>query len=428
MSDVPPPSLLITPDKRRRLQQRYEEAMRLAAWPKCDRAAVHEILAECVRDDPGSALYLDALLANLRQWQPKPEGSWLSSWFGRAKGNASSRAHPGSPHSLLSNAPSLLRDRFGDVTVLCQLAEAAAECDLDDIELRYLTEARRIAPDDAITLRQLARCLTRQGRFEEAIEPWHLLLELNADTDADAEATTAVADLKPSARAAEVLGDTAPPATDSLLSTARQLLTAGRFAAAEQCLARAQQASGGDLAILAEREDLRLAHSQLRLIVARRRAESDLHPKAQLLVGRMEQEHNRLEIDIFHLRSERHPHDQRLKLELARRLKRAGNYSGAIQRLEEALADAALASEVNLELGECWQHLRQFGKALAYYRQAAECSSAGDHRPTLLAALYRIGVLAAAMNEPAEAKAALTRLLAIEPGYKDARERLDKLP
>jgi hypothetical protein len=32
------------------------------------------------------------------------------------------------------------------------------------------------------------------------------------------------------------------------------------------------------------------------------------------------------------------------------------------------------------------------------------------------------------MNEPAEAQAALTRLVSIEPDYKDARERLDKLP
>lgn len=426
MSDVPPASLLITPDKRRRLQQRYEEAMRLSARQLTDHVAMHEILAECVRDDPANTLYLDALLTNLRKWEPRPERSWLSGWFGGAKTTAVSDAVPGMQHSVLSSAPTLLRDRFGDVTLLRQLAAAADACDLDDIELRYLTEARQIAPDDATTLRQLARCLTRQGRFEEAIEPWHLVLEL----DADAEATTAVVDLEPAAHAAKVLSDAAPPATDSLLSTARQLAAEGCFAAAEQCLARAQQASGGDLAILAEREDLRLAHSELRLTVARQRAQSDSHPKAQSLVGRMEQEHNRLEIDIFHLRSERHPHDQRLKLELARRLKRAGNYSGAIQRLEEALADPLLAAEAHLELGECWQHLRQFGKALGYYRQAAELAGnvSGGSRPPLANALYRIGILAAAMNEPAEARVALMRLVAIDPDYKDARERLGKLP
>jgi tetratricopeptide (TPR) repeat protein len=423
MSESPPPSLLVTPDARRRLQQRYEEAMRLGAQPSCDRAAVHAILAECVRDDPGSTLYLDALLTNLRLWSPRPRASWFSGWRRRKREHRSESA-PGTPHSVLTTAPDLLHNRFGETTILLQLAHAAADCDLDDIELRYLMEARWFAPDDVTTLRQLARCLTRQGRLEEAIELWHLVLEL----DADAEATTAAADLEPAARAAAILSDASPPATDALLSTARQLAAEGRFAAAEQCLARALQASGSDLSILAEREEFRLAHSQLRLTVARKRAQSDSHLKAQSLVGRMEQEHNRLEIDIFHLRSERHPDDQRLKLELAIRLKRAGNYSGAIQRLEEAQADPTLGAAVNLELGECWQHLRQFGRALEYFRHAAERASDVDPRTTLLTALYRIGVLAAAMNEPADARGALTRLVAIEPAYKDARERLDKLP
>jgi tetratricopeptide (TPR) repeat protein len=370
-----------------------------------------------VRSDPGSTLYLDALLANLRRWKPKAKRSWLTGWLGGAN-----EIRPGA----MNTAPEQLRERLGDVALLRELAAAAADAELDDIELRYLTEARRLEPDDVATLRQLARCLTRQGRFEEAGQPWQAVLAL----DSDAEAAKAVEDLQPAARAAEVSDTAVPTSAELLLKSARAFAAAGQFAAAEQFLAMAQQASGGDLAILAEREDLRLAHSQLRLSVARRRAESDPHPKAQSLVGRMEQEHNRLEIDILHIRSERHPHDQRLKLELARRLKRAGNYSGAIQRLEESLADTSLAAEGNLELGECWQHLRQFGKALGYYRRAVELADAfsGGSRLPLTTALYRIGVLAAAMNEPAEAQAALTRLVSIEPDYKDARERLDKLP
>lgn len=407
--------------------------MRLAARASCDRAAVHAILAECLREDPGNTLYLDALLTNLWKWEPKAGRSWLSGWFGGAKETVDAAANLdsvpstqdsvlGTEHQALREAPDRLVRRWHDPQFYVQLAAAAGRCDLDEIELRYLTEAQRIAPEDASVRRQLARCLTRQGRFEEAIEHWQKL----AKHDSDPEATQAASNLTPTALAAKLLDDSSLPSAESLLATARSLATEGRFAAAEQCFSRAQQASGGDLAILAEREDLRLAHSQLRLAVARRRAESDPHPKAQSLVGRMEQEHNRLEIDIFHLRSERHPHDKQLKLELARRLKRAGNYSGAIQRLEEALADPSLAAVANLELGECWQHLRQFAKALGYYRQAAQIDEA--NQSTQLTALYRIGVLAAAMNEAGDAKSALTRLVAIKPNYKDARERLDKLP
>ena len=166
-------------------------------------------------------------------------------------------------------------------------------------------------------------------------------------------------------------------------------------------------------------------------------------------MARLESEYNRLEIDILNLRCERLPGDLRQRVELARRLKKAGNYSGAIQRLDEARRDPALAAEVLLELGECWQHLRQYAKALDLYRQAVGAAEGlipheeanpspptplpqgergVEQQPTLVAALYRIGVLASAMNQPAEARAAFVRLTEIDPAYKDARERLDKLP
>jgi tetratricopeptide (TPR) repeat protein len=443
-----PDSLLITSDTRRRLQQRYEEAVGLASQPPASHARVHELLAECLRTDPGNSLYLDGLLANMRRWGPKRSG-WLVRWFvwmtPRRRANDSQTAR-----EQLSAAPDLLRHRGHDPVVLRMLARAAGDLDFDEVELRYLQEARRVMPDDVQTLRQLARTLTRQGHFEEAVGPWFAVLALAPD----AEATQAAEDLKRAVHASDV---SLPPGdgntrvageVESSLQMAESLRSQGRLAAADHHLTEAQQAAGGDLRILALREDLRLAHSLERLAIARARAASDPHPKAQTLVGRMESEHNRLAIDILHLRSERHPDDLSLRLELARRLKMAGNYSGAIQRLEETLADPSLAADANLELGECWQHLRQFDKAADFYRQAVaeacrpesdapagspenvseNVPSGDDCRTTLLAALYRLGVLAAAMDQTQEARAAFTRLLTIEPDYKDARQRLDKLP
>ncbi len=442
-------SLLITPDTRRRLQQRYEEAVRLSALRPCDFARVHLLLAECLRTDPGSILYLDALLANLRRWSPKAHRAWLPNWLRGAKKAKISANDSGCPDDWLRSAPALLREGYDDATVLGQLAAAAGTCDFDEVELRYLFEARHRAPDDPPTLRHLARALTRQGLFEEAVGPWFAVLAL----EPDAEATQAAEDLRGAAECDErptAIGsveDASPNEAERSLQLARSMRTEGLLHGADHYLARAQFAGGGDLRILEERELLRVAHSQRRLEIARRRAVSDPHPKAQALVARMEQEHNRLEIDIFHLRNERHPDDFSLRLELARRLKRAGNYSGAIGRLEEVRADDRLAAEVFLELGECWQHLRQFGKAIELYRKAvAAAEREGEARPRegeapaepdaptdptprpLVGALYRIGVLAAAMNDPIEAKAALVRLVALEPDYKDARQRLDNLP
>jgi tetratricopeptide (TPR) repeat protein len=248
----------------------------------------------------------------------------------------------------------------------------------------------------------------------------------------DAEAQQAVEDLRGSQECDEQATATLPSEIShdpaAFIRFARTMRSHGAFVVAEQYLADAQAALGGDLSIREEREELQIARAGQRVAIARCRANSDPHPKAQTLVGRLEIEHQRLESEILHLRCERLPGDRHLRLELARKLKQAGNYSGAIQRLQEARGDQALAAEVLLELGECWQHLRQFEKALDYYQQAIlEAEERREPRP-LAVALYRTGVLAAAMGKNGEAREALTKLVAIEPGYKDARERLDKVP
>src|SRR5207244_839486 len=82
MSGPSPHSLLITPDLRRRLQQGYEEAQRLSAQSRPDFRRIHELLAECLRADPGNILYLDALFANLRRREAAGGESWWSRLWG----------------------------------------------------------------------------------------------------------------------------------------------------------------------------------------------------------------------------------------------------------------------------------------------------------------------------------------------------------
>jgi tetratricopeptide (TPR) repeat protein len=430
MTDSPPPSLLITPDARRRLQQRYEEAQRLRQQTPRDHRQVHELLAECLRSDPGNILYLESLLANLRQWKPTTWQTWLPGWLsGRAQSPQLSDSQT-QALALLRTAPDRMLTHYRDSAVLAELAAAAGECQLEEVELVYWQEAIRRAPDDVRVLRGLAQAFSWCGRFDEALEVWRKI----AAHSPDEEAEQAIDDLSRGPLSAEVvqpptLSEVNPADLESALAAATKYAAAGDFQTAEQIVVQTQSAAGGNLRVRAAREGLQLARSEHRVEIARRRARSDSHRRASALVARIEQEHNRLEIDIFHVRSERHPDDPSLRLELARRLQKAGNFSGAIQRLEEAQADANLAPEATLLLGECWQRLRQFGKALDFYRQAVTLAEAngGPKDATLAAALYRRGVLAAAMNQPDEARGALVQLLVIDPAYKDARERLDNL-
>jgi len=402
MSDALPPSPLITPDLRRQLQQRYEEAQRLAASPTRDFRRVHNLLAECVRADPGNILYLDALLANLRRWQPQRSmfSKWLDRWRAGIRGNE--KAAPSAPNAVLSTqyrelsaAPQQLLTRTTDTAWLHQLAAAAADCDFDEVERRYWNLAVETDAGNLQSLRGLALALTRQGRFEQAAAAWERVLTA---APGDERATAALADLDmPGVR---------------------------KLDDEERALSEAQAAGGPLLQILEQREELQLQRARQRLLVAQRRSEHDPHPKSVALVERMSAEHARLEIEMLHLRCERLPGDWRVRVDLAKRLKTAGNYSGAIQRLEEAGRIESGTAVVAIELGENWQRLRQFAKALEYYRQAIAVASDED----LKLALYRGGTLAAAMGQPDEARGHLTRLVGIDPAYRDARLRLDKLP
>ena len=427
MTDAPLPSLLITPDLRRRLQQRYEEAKRLAAHQPTDFAGIHDLLADCLRNDPGNILYLDALLANLRHWKPTQRRFWLTNVF--ADRSFEKAAQTRDWNRIIQLAPEALKTNPWDQRTFLALANACEALRLDDAHLRYLAAVDAESPEPHL-LRRLARELTRQGRFDQAIPVWRKLAN---SAPADEEALHALSDLEPAAH----LHDRKQPqiareknqrseSIDSRLHLAAELARNGNFDWAEETLQDAQSAAGSDLRVYEAREDLQLARSRYRLEIARRRAESDPHPRAKELAAELEAEHRRREIEIWNVRCERLPGELALRLELARRLKQAGNYSGAIQRLEEVRHDPELAAEVLIELGECWQHLRQFAKAIDFYRHAAERVS--PQNESLKIALYRTGVLATAMNLPAEARRAFEKLLSIEPDFKDARQRLDNLP
>jgi tetratricopeptide (TPR) repeat protein len=439
-----PLSLLITPDKRRRLQQQYEESQRLAAAIRPDFAGIHALLADCLLADPGNILYLDALLANLRRRDAvQPKRSWWRRWINApwsmshgsdCKGGMPTEAHPGhsvrsTQYAELTKAPAALWERPRDPQLLRQLGEAAGTCDFDEVELRYLMAAREAAPDEPETQRALAWALTRQGRFEDAVGPWFAVLAL-VPQDADAVQATedlrGVSELVAQRPVQPSAAEIQAPDIAALVRKARDLQESGSFESAENYLAQAQAAAGGDMAVRHQREELRLRHSEHRLRIARQRAASDSHPKAQALVSKMEAEHNRLELEIWNLRAERLPEAADLRIELARRLKRAGNFSGAIQRLEESRRLQPDNLAVLIELGECWQHLRQFAKAIDFYEQAIGLAHAEND--VLNLARYRAATLAAAMGKPDLARKHLTAIVAADPTFKDARQRLDNLP
>ena len=133
-----------------------------------------------------------------------------------------------------------------------------------------------------------------------------------------------------------------------------------------------------------------------------------------------------MELDIYAARSGREPGNLILLYELGLRAKRAGKFKEAIQAFQAARDDVRHRAQLQLHLGESFQHIRQFKLALASYEAAIEaCDSMQLDTEKL--ALYRAGVLAAEFKDLERAEKYLTRLAAIDFGYRDVADRLDKL-
>jgi tetratricopeptide (TPR) repeat protein len=215
-------------------------------------------------------------------------------------------------------------------------------------------------------------------------------------------------------------------ALESYVQLAEAYTHAARYREAIQTLKRALAASGGNnLAIREKLEDAQIRMVRSQVAIAEQRAAAEPTPQAQDLVKRFRAELNRQELLVLTQRTDRYPNDLHLKFELGVRLKREGNYFEARQAFEAARADPHLRAAATLEMGEAFQHLKQYGNAMKCYDVAVAEATQGSQ--THLLALYRIGVLGAALKNLEAAAEALEQLIRLAPDYRDAADRLDKL-
>ena len=416
----------ITPAQRQRLQKLWEEArglmVRSGSPPSRKEAEkIHGLLSECVAGDPGNTVYLDALLVHLRALRQIPKSPW---WFLRFRlfGTwwADDDDLPGPAEILgllhgLATVPNKSYPHF-----LQLLASVCSLHDLAETEVRYLREVLHFVPNDSDTLTKLARSLMRQGRFDEARSVVERLGTTTSKSSEVAKLMMILGSLpSPSAAKKDILCS-----AKDFLALAAEHADRNQFDEAEVAAAKALSLSGGELAVREQVEDISLARLQNNVAIARRLVEYEPSEAHQQTLRRWEEELGCLELATLNARSERFPQDAGLKLEVAIRLKRAGNYSGAVQRLEEIAVDHWLRPNVLLELGECWQHLRQFEKALGLYSQAITAAEELSQSEPLKLALYRAGSLATAMQRTADAKALFQRLVPLDPNFKDTRQRL----
>ncbi len=467
----------VSPAVRQRLQAVFEHAKRSAE--KSDYDYAHDLYSQCISEDPANLIFLQHFLGNLGQkYGNNKKGSRFASLMNRGTRSAMSKAaSKGQWREAFEAVCSALKSNPWDITTLLDVVDAYEQIGSDECQLYVLRWALDASPKDVTVNRRAAQTLARLGQFDQAIACWRRVEQAKPG---DQEAAKAISQLSvektiqkggysqellhkstkdaaaiesavreriakaqsesgefpptsaanvTSSREKELLAAIAasPANVPSYLELADLFTAQNRLREATEILAKALAASGGgDLTVRERLEDAQLQRAQSQVAVAQRRAEQEKTEEAIDLAKRMAAQANQAELEVFAARAARTPGNSSLQYELGLRCKKTGKFKEAIQAFQAARGDSKRRAQVELQLGESFQHIRQFKLALSSYEAAIE--AADDMQPdTQKLALYRAGVLAADLGERDRAEKYLTRLAGIDFGYRDVADRLDKL-
>jgi tetratricopeptide (TPR) repeat protein len=464
----------LAPAVRKRLQACFQHGSGSAA--KGDFEYATNMFTMCVVGDPGNPIYVKQFLDNLiKKYNDNKKGAGFTSTPKAAalKGSIEKADYSKDWESLLKSGYEMLKINPWDVSTLVAMGKACDALNLDEALLVYLKQALDVNPKDAEVNRICGRTLARMGQYDQAISCWHRVEQAKPGDD---EAARAIGELaiektishggyEGAENSTDVMANKAAQAdrrseatiklspVDSLekqiakkpedvslyIELAELHGREERHDKAEETFKRALEASGGDVTVRERLEDAQRRRATVQLKIAEQQAAKEKTPEAIELKKRLRSELNSMELDIFRNRAERYPANLGLKYEVGLRLKLAGEYAEAIKSFQQAVGDAKRRGAVHLELGECFQYIKQYKLALDNYEKALEATTERETDQRKLA-LYRAGKLSLglaekylASNQPqakdeiARAEKHLNELAGLEFGYKDVPQLLDKL-
>ncbi|WP_197525866.1 tetratricopeptide repeat protein [Pseudobythopirellula maris] len=458
-----------------RLVQVQEHAKR--SFEKGDHEYAHALFAQCVAEAPCSLVFLQHFRANLTaRAKTQKKSSGFSSLRGMSSGGRSAIAKAASKGEWLEAfrlGCESLRKSIDDTGALTALADACGELGHVECQLYYLRWALDVAPADDEVNRRAAAALEANGHFEQAIGCWRRVLQRKPH---DEEARRAVSRLSVEQTIDEggynpqllgpngATGDIVPPRVASrarpgdqpaetpverldeptlrdaidaaptdhvaYLDLANLFYAEGRLHDAERLLARClKRMEGTEEQHLVVRDRLETTHlERLRraLDEANRKKQTDQTRASTELAAEALEAFNQADLEVHAARVKREPGNPRRQYELALRLKRVGKRREAITAFQAARADKSRVAEVQIHLGECFQHIEQFKLAMSSYEAAIRASENGDPEVRKLG-LFRAGVLAMGLKDLETAEKWLTELAAIDFSYRNVGERLDKI-
>lgn len=455
----------ISPGKRRRLQTAFDHGSKKGSTGDFDYA--HEMFVQCVAGDPANVIYTQNLLGNLIK---KYNNDKKAAKRATARDKAAMKKAIGKKDWLNSIKPGAasLRGNPWDASVLKDLAKACGKLGAQECQVLYMNLALEGNPKDVSLNLAAADMFEEIGEFDRAIlclervirekkENEELRRRINSlsvlktiDKGGYEEAERSI-DVSVTKRQKE--SETSdveeisleeklrreikrhPEEVTAYQALADHYVKEENFQAAIEVMEEGVQATGGAIKAREYLEDMQVLEYKRKLLVAERRARDEVKAnqtaaekstKAQELFKRMKRELNQRELEMFAGRCERNPSLHGLKYEFGLRLKRAGKYNEAVTQFQEARAEPRKVAASNLEIGECFQQIKQYKLAMKAYGEAVESAGHWDEAVKKLA-LYRAGWLAKGLKDYETADRYLTELAGLDFGYKDVSALLDEV-
>ena len=404
-----------------------------------------ELFGSCVAGDPTSAIYLQGFMEALsKKFSGKKKGGFASLLSAGSRGSLKRLIAGGKTREALKTGLDVLKKDPFDIACILSLADACGEANCLETQGLFLRRALDVAPKDISVNKHCANYKERLGEYDQAISCWQRLADTKSVRE-EAEREIARLSVEKTRQKLESRGVSSKESSDvSPLVQLQQKLAASptdyetafeladlleREASVEEAetvLLDVLAASGNELKVREHLEDRQIRWAKQRVMLAEKQLQNTDSEDNKETVARLKTALLKQEIDVFAARVERYPDNVSWKYELAMRLKTAGSPAEAIKFFQQVQIDSRRRGAVALELGECFQKIKQYPLAMRNYQAAVE--SLGDREVELRKrAMYRAGVLAAAMKDKDAALKFLSNLAEIDFGYRDVAERLKKL-
>ena len=182
----------LTPGKRKRLQQSFEQANQLMRQENYDYA--NELFTQCVVGDPANVPYVQSYLANLKlKYNNNKKGSQLAFIQGAgAKGMVKKASMQKDWAGVIKHGLDMLKLNPWHIPTLRSMAVACENLKCQGTPLVYLKMALEPNPKDAAINRLCAQAYDEAGMYDQAITCWHRVEQAKPG---DEEAGRAIASL-----------------------------------------------------------------------------------------------------------------------------------------------------------------------------------------------------------------------------------------